>query len=153
MFLIDADGKAQGRIATSQALAQARAAQLDLVEVSPSARPPVAKILDFGKFKYEHTKAAAKAKRKQKEGTLKEIRLGFKIDSHDFEVKAKRAEKFLAQGNKVKAAIIFRGREIVHADLGRDLLQRFVDRLQQKARIEQVPIQQGRSIHTILTAK
>lgn len=153
MFLIDEQGKAHGKTATSKALTLAKDAGLDLIEVSPNAQPPVAKILDFGKYKYDQTKAAAKAKRKQKESVIKEIRLGFKIDDHDFDVKVKRADKFLSQGNKVKAAVVFRGREIVHAHLGKELLSRFVDRLSRVAKIEQVPIKQGRSIHTILVPK
>lgn len=153
VFLIDAQGQARGVVATRDALALAKEAELDLIEVSPNAKPPVAKILDFGKYKYEQTKAAARSRLKQKEAVTKEVRLGFKIDSHDFEVKAKRAEKFLSQGNKVKAAVMFRGREIVHADLGRDLLHRFVDRLSNSAKIEQAPLRQGRSIQTILAPK
>ncbi|MFH0905202.1 MAG: translation initiation factor IF-3 [bacterium] len=152
VFLVDETGTARGKVPTPEALALARAAELDLVEVSPNAQPPVAKILDFGKYRYEQTKALARAKKKQKEGEVKEIRLGFKIDDHDFEVKALRAEKFLSQGNKVKAAVMFRGREITHVDLGNQLLKRFVDRLQGVARMEQAPLRQGRSIHTILTA-
>lgn len=151
--MIDEQGQVRGKVATSEALALAREAGLDLIEVSPNATPPVVKILDFGKYRYEQTKAAAKAKRKHKEATVKEVRLGFKIDDHDFEVKAKRAEKFLSQGDKVKAAVLFRGREIVHSDLGKALLERFVDRLSGAAKIEQVPIRQGRSIHTILAPR
>lgn len=153
VFLIDEQGKVKGKTATSKAIALAREAELDLIEVSPNANPPVAKILDFGKYRYEQTKAAAKAKRKHKEVMLKEIRLGFKIDDHDFNVKIKRAEKFLSAGNKVKTTVMFRGREIVHSDLGKALLQRFVDRLSGVAKIEQAPIRQGRSIHTILAPK
>ncbi|MDD5605856.1 MAG: translation initiation factor IF-3 [Patescibacteria group bacterium] len=152
VFLIDETGKPVGKTPTGQALALAKAAGLDLVEVSPNIRPPVAKILDFGKYKYEQTKAAAKAKKKQKD-ISKEIRLGVKIGDGDFEVKAKRAEKFLSQGAKLKVAVMFRGREIVHSDLGHKLMERFIDRLEGVAKIEQAPLKQGRSIHTILAPK
>lgn len=152
VFLIDENGEAVGNTPTPKALEMARAADLDLVEISPNMRPPVAKILDFGKFKYEQTKAAAKAKKKQKDVT-KEIRLGVKIGEGDFEVKAKRAEKFLAAGAKLKVSVMFRGREIVHVDLGAKLMQRFIDRLEEMAKIEQAPLKQGRSIHTILVPR
>ena len=151
VFLIDEEGTPVGNVSTSEALKRAREADLDLVEVSPNKRPPIVKILDFGKYKYEQTKAQSKAKKNQKDIT-KEIRLGVKIGDGDFEVKAKRAEKFLAQGAKLKVSVMFRGREIVHTDLGMELMQRFIDRLEEVAKIEQAPLKQGRSIHTILVA-
>jgi len=153
VFLIDETGTSRGIISTREALNLARTADLDLVEVSPNAKPPVAKILDFGKYKYEQTKAQQRSRRGQNDGAVKEVRLSVKIDSHDFEVKAKRAEKFLSQGNKVKAGILFKGREIVHAHLGEALINRFIDRLVNTAKIEQAPTRQGRSIHTILSPK
>lgn len=153
MFLVDHEGKARGTVPIAEALRLAQEAELDLVEVSPNVRPPIAKILDFGKYKYDQTKAQAKAKKKHKEGTLKEIRLGIKIDDHDFEVKAKKASKFIAEGNKVKATVVFRGREIVHPELGTELLQRFIDSFDGIAKIEQAPLKQGRSISTVLSPK
>ena len=151
VFLVDQTGKSLGVTPTAKALQLARAADLDLVEVSPTARPPVCKILDFGKYKYEQTKAQQRSRRGNEGGTVKEVRLGVKIDDHDFEVKAKRAEKFLGTGNKVKVGVLFRGREITHAHLGETLLNRFVDRLARVSKMEQAPTRQGRSIHTILS--
>ena len=151
--LIDETGKAHGNIPIAKALAMAKEANLDLVEVSPNANPPIVKIIDAGKYKYDQAKAKSRTKKNQKETSIKEIRLGFKIDNHDFEVKRRRAEKFLSQGNKVKAAVMFRGREITHIDLGKKLLDKFVDRLSKIAKIEQAPIKQGRSIHTVLSPK
>jgi len=151
--LIDEVGTARGVLPTSEALKLARAAELDLVEVSPNAKPPVAKILDLGKYKYEQSKAQQRQRRGQNDGAVKEVRLSVKINDHDLEVKAKRAEKFLEDGHKVKAGIMFKGREIVHAHLGEALVNRFIDRLSKVAKIEQVPTRQGRSIHTILSPK
>lgn len=152
VFLVNENGEALGNTPTQKAIEMAVEAGLDLVEVSPNAKPPIAKILDFGKYKYEKTKADAKAKKKQKD-VLKEIRLGVKIGDGDFEVKAKRAEKFLTSGAKVKVSVMFRGREIVHVDLGMKLMERFIDRLEEVAKIEQAPTKQGRSIHSVLVPK
>ncbi|RLC37522.1 translation initiation factor IF-3 [candidate division Kazan bacterium] len=153
VHLIDGQGKSRGSVPTATALVMAREAGLDLVEVSSNANPPIAKIIDAGKYKYDQAKAKSRTKKHQKEASIKEIRLGFKIDDHDFDVKFNRAKKFLSQGDKVKAAVIFRGREITHIDLGKKLLDKFVDRLSEVARIEQAPIRQGRSIHTVLSPK
>lgn len=152
VYLIDENGEPVGNVPTGEALKRAREADLDLVEISPNKRPPVVKILDFGKYKYEQGKAQSKAKKNQRDIT-KEIRLGIKIGDGDFEVKAKRAEKFLSVGAKLKVSVIFRGREIVHIDLGQELMQRFIDRLEEVAKIEQAPLKQGRSIHSILAPK
>lgn len=151
--LIDETGKSHDSVSLAKALTMARDAGLDLVEISPNAKPPIAKIIDAGKYKYDLSKAKSRTKKNQKEVSVKEIRLGFKIDDHDFDVKLNRAKKFLTQGDKVKAAVMFRGREITHFDLGKDLLNKFVDSLAEVAKIEQAPIRQGRSIHTVLAPK
>lgn len=153
MFLIDENGKSHGKIQTSKALAMAEEAELDLVEISPQANPPVAKILDFGKFKYEQTKALQRQKAHRHESEVKEIRLGANIGDHDLEVKIKQAERFLKQRDKVKATIMFRGRQIVHADLGQKVLLSFIDRLQEIAKMEQAPTRQGRSMYIVISPK
>lgn len=153
VFLVDETGTAKGATPIATALDMARVAGLDLVEISPNAKPPVAKILDYGKWQYEQTKALKRQKLNQKEGLVKEVRLSVRIGEHDMAVKAGHATRFLAAGNKVKVSLMFRGREIVHQELGIDILNRFVDRLAEIAKIEQAPIKQGRSVYTILVAK
>ncbi len=150
VFLIGADGKPVGNVPLRDALAAAREADLDLVEISPNAKPPVVRVLDFGKFKYDQTKALAKQKANSKESEVKEVRLGVRIGIHDIEVKAKQAEKFLKEKNKVKATIVFRGREIVHADLGKEVMLSFIDRLKDVAKMEQAPTRQGRNMYIVL---
>lgn len=150
VFLIGADGKPVGNVSLRDALAAAREAELDLVEISPNAKPPVVKVLDFGKYKYDQTKAKAKQKANSKESEVKEVRLGVRIGEHDLEVKAKMAERFLKEKNKVKASLVFKGREIVHQDLGKEVLINFVDRLKDIAKMEQAPTRQGRSMYIVL---
>lgn len=151
VFLIDENGEPRGKVTLREALTAAREADLDLVEISPNAKPPVVKILDFGKYKYDQTKAMARQKAHSKDSEVKEVRLGVRIGEHDLEVKAKQAAKFLGEKNKVKATIVFRGREIVHADLGKEVLINFIDRLKDIAKMEQAPTRQGRSMYIVLS--
>lgn len=135
------------------ALTMAEEAGLDLVEVSPNAVPPVAKILDWGKYKYEQQKQQAKAKAKQKTTELKGIRLGVKIGEHDLNTKLRNAEKFLAKEDKVKFQLRFRGREIVHKELGERLLLTVAERLSEIAEVEQPPAFAGREMTLIVAPK
>lgn len=123
---------------------------LDLVEVSPSAQPPVCRIMDFGKWKYEQSKRDREARKKQKMVTVKELRLRPKIDDHDFEVKVKNAKKFLSEGDKVKISVRFRGREIVHHDLAREKLQHLAEELGDLGSVERSPIMEGRQMIMVL---
>jgi translation initiation factor IF-3 len=135
--LVGADGSQLGVVSIADALAQAEAAGLDLAEIAPSASPPVAKIIDWGKYKYEQTKQENKSRKRQKTVEIKQVRLGLKIGEHDLQVKLKHAKKFLSEGNKVKVSLRFRGREITHSDLGRAVLVRFMSHIEDIAVIEQ----------------
>ena len=126
---------------------------LDLVEVSPNADPPVCKILDYGKFKYEEQKKRNEAKKKQKVIAIKEIKMRPSIDVHDYETKMKAARKFLDHGDKVKATIRFRGREMAHQDLGLKVLIRMRDDLEELAKVEQMPKSEGRMMTMVLSPK
>jgi len=126
---------------------------LDLVEISPNATPPVCKILDWGKFKYEQEKQTQVQKKKQKNVEVKGIRLSAKIGDHDFQTKIKHARKFLEEGNKVKVRLIFKGREIVHKDIGKNVLERFATELEETAQIEQGISFTGREVNFILSPK
>jgi translation initiation factor IF-3 len=126
---------------------------LDLVEISPSAKPPVCKVMDFGKFKYEQSKHLKEAKKKQRIVTIKEVRMTPKIETHDFEVKFRNAEKFLKDGDKVKASVRFRGREIIHSDIAKNLLLELGAKLAEVAVIEKEPKVEGRSMVMFLSPK
>jgi translation initiation factor IF-3 len=128
----------------SEALRIAEAAGLDLVEVNPKVTPPVCKIMDYGKFKYEKSKQAKAAKKHQSSVTVKEVKLRPKTDTHDFQVKVRRVARFLKEGHKVKVQIIFRGREIVHPETGQDMLQRLVDELGEQLVIDGNASMEGR---------
>ena len=136
---------------TFQALEKARELNLDLVEVAPNAIPPVCRLLDYGRFKYEQTKKEREARKNQKTVELKEIRLRPKISEHDFDSKARRAVKFLEDGDKVKVTVLFRGRELAHPELGRELLQEMADKLRDVAVVERSPMSEGKTIFMILT--
>jgi translation initiation factor IF-3 len=136
---------------TFQALEKARELNLDLVEVAPNAIPPVCRLLDYGRFKYEQTKKEREARKNQKTVELKEIRLRPKISEHDFDSKARRAVKFLEDGDKVKVTVLFRGRELAHPELGRELLQEMADKLKDVAVVERSPMSEGKTIFMILT--
>ena len=145
--VIDDEGQQLGVMPTAQALALAREKGLDLVEVAPTAVPPVCRILDWGQYKYELQKRDREAKKKQRSQTFKEIRLKVKIDVNDLKTKAKRAIEFLDDGDRVKIAVQFRGREISHANLGRDLLLRMADLIAEHGTVERPPLLEGRSMY------
>ncbi|MDB5178982.1 MAG: translation initiation factor [Patescibacteria group bacterium] len=123
---------------------------MDLAEIAPTAQPPVVKILDWGKYRYEQTKQLAKSKKNQKQVEVKQVRLGLKIGGHDLEVKINRAIKFLDQGHKVKISLLFRGREITHPDLGRKLLAKVMEMLGPFGIQEQAPQLSGRDLNMII---
>ena len=139
-----------GIVSLSEALDAAIAAGYDLAEIAPTAKPPVVKILDWGKYKYEQGKQLAKVKRNQKQVEVKQVRLGLKIGDHDLEVKVKRARRFLEEGHKVKVSLLFRGREITHPDLGHAILARFMGMIDDVAAQEQTPVLSGRDLNMIL---
>ena len=149
--LIDDEGNNHGVIATSKALAMAEDKGLDLILVSPNQEPPVAKILDYGKYKYETEKRAKEAKKKQHTVDIKEIKVRYKIDIHDYNVKINAIKKFLASGNKVKIVVMLRGREMQHNHLAYDLANRFLtDLANEKMTVEKKPSMDGRNVITIL---
>ena len=137
---------------TSEAIRIAREQSLDLVEVAPLAVPPVCRLLDFGRFKYEQTKKEREAKRGQKLTLLKQVRLTPKTDDHDIEVKVKSIERFLEEGDKVKVEIRFKGRELAHPQIGRLVLDTIVKHLQNHAVVERPPLMEGKSMFLILAA-
>ena len=151
--LIGADGANVGVVPTRQALIMAEEAGLDLVEISPDAQPPVAKILDYGKFRFQEQKKAAEARKKQKVIEIKEIKLRPMIDDHDYEVKMRAAKRFFEEGDKVKVTLRFRGREMVHQDLGYKLLIRVKADMAEIAKVELEPRSEGRQIIMILSPK
>lgn len=137
-------------MATQDAFALAQEKGLDLVEVAPTAVPPVCRILDYGQYKYELQKREREQKKKQKSQTFKEVRLAVKIDVHDLKTKARRAAEFLDKGDRVKVTVRFRGREISHANLGRDLLMRTAEVLAEHGTIERQPLLEGRSMYIVM---
>ncbi len=136
-----------------QALALARSKGLDLVEISPTAMPPVCRIMDFGKYQYEQQKRARAAKKHQRTIDVKEIKFRPKVDEHDYQFKKKHIERFLADGDKVKATIFFRGRENAHPEIGRRILDRLIGDLEAVAITETEPLREGNQLHTILAPK
>jgi translation initiation factor IF-3 len=152
--VIGADGEPVGVITTAEALAMADEVGLDLVEVSPTAEPPVCRIMDYGKYRYEQSKKQAEAKKKQTVVEVKEIKLRPKTEKHDLDFKMKNIRKFLAQGNKVKVTLRFRGREIVYAGtLGREVLVKMGAALEDAADIIQQPTMEGRQMAMFLAPK
>ncbi len=150
--LIDDEGVNHGIVSTQEALKMAYAKDLDLVVMNATQAPPVAKILNYGKFKYEQEKKAKEAKKKQHTVEVKEVKIRYKIDTHDYQVRIKNIQKFLSQGNKVKIAVMLRGREMQHTDLAFDLLNRFVEDLSESdAIIEKKPQVEGRNVTLYLS--
>lgn len=145
--LIDDKGEKHGVVPTSKALQMAYDADLDLVLINPNQEPPVAKILDYGKYKYELEKRAKEAKKKQHTVDVKEIKIRYKIDTHDYQVRIKSIEKFIAQGNKVKIVVMLRGREMQHSNLAFDLANRFMaDVEKMPVVVEKKPQLEGRNV-------
>lgn len=153
VLLIDEQDQKIGTVPTDEALKRAEDAGLDLVEVAPNLKPPVCKILDFGKYQYNLNKSQVEQRKKNKTKDTKEIRLGLKISDHDLDIKNKRADKFLSKGHKVKITIKFKGREIVHPELGRELLNKFLTTLETAHIIEKAPAKQGKQLITFITPK
>lgn len=151
--MIGPDGAQLGIMSPEEALQKARSVGLDLVEVAPLAKPPVCRILDYGKYRYEQSKKAREAKKKQVVIQIKEIKLRPKTDEHDFKFKARHVERFLRSGNKAKITMMFRGREMVHTELGRRLLDRLADALKDVAQLEQPPKLEGRNMTMVLGPK
>jgi translation initiation factor IF-3 len=146
-------GEQLGVLAVDEALALAQEQGLDLVEVAPLARPPVVKIMDYGKYKFEQAKAARAAKKKQHVIHLKEVKFRPGIDDHDFEFKTRHAREFLADGNKVKVTMMYRGRQMAHVELGRDVLDRVAATLKDVGKIEMEPKLEGRNMTMVLAPK
>ena len=153
VLLIDHTGEKRGVVATDDAIAIATEAGLDLVEVSPNTTPPVCKILDYGKFKYQQQKKKAEAKKKQKVVEIKEIKMRPNIDAHDYGVKVKAMKRFFDDGDKVKVTLRFRGREMAHQDRGADLLKRVQDDFEEIAKVEQYPKMEGRQIVMVMAPR
>ena len=151
--LIDETGENRGVVSIKEALAAAEEAGLDLIEISPQANPPVCKILDIGKYKYEMQKRKAEAKKKQKVVEIKELKLRPMIDTHDYEVKVKQAKKFLSEGNKVKFTMRYKGREMNTADMGKDVLMRLLDDLEGICKVESEPKMEGKQMMMVIAPK
>ncbi|MBD2041756.1 translation initiation factor IF-3 [Microcoleus sp. FACHB-672] len=151
--VIDTDGGQLGIMTPQDALRQAYEKELDLVLVSDKADPPVCRIMDYGKFKFEQEKKAREAKKKQHTAEVKEVKMRYKIEDHDYQVRINQAKRFLHDGDKVKATIMFRGREIQHTDLAEDLLKRMATDLQEVAEVQQAPKKEGRSMMMLLSPK
>ncbi|HXE79545.1 MAG TPA: translation initiation factor IF-3 [Vicinamibacterales bacterium] len=149
--VIDDNGQQLGIMPPPQALAIARQKGLDLVEISPTAVPPVCRIMDFGKYQYQEQKRAREARRHQKVIEVKEIKFRPKVDEHDYQFKKKHIERFLADGDKVKATVFFRGREMAHPEIGRRILERLISELADAAVAESAPRLEGNQMHVILS--
>ena len=148
--LIDAEGRNRGQVDTREALEMAIAAGLDLVEISPTAQPPVCKIMDYGRFKYQQQKKAAEARKKQKTVEVKEIKMRPNIDTHDYDVKMRNARRFFNTGDKVKFTLRFRGREMAHQELGMKVLMQVKDDTEDFAKVEAHPKMEGRQMMMVL---
>ncbi|MBB6448269.1 translation initiation factor IF-3 [Geomicrobium halophilum] len=151
--LIDANGEQVGVKPKREALELAANAELDLVLVAPNANPPVCRIMDYGKYRYEQQKKEREARKKQKVINVKEVRLSPNIEEHDFNTKLRNARKFLSKGDKVKAAIRFRGRAITHSSIGRDVLERLAEECKDVAAVETKPKMEGRSMFLMLAPR
>jgi translation initiation factor IF-3 len=144
--LIGAEGENIGVVSPARALDLAQQAGLDLVEISPNASPPVCKIMDFGKYKYEQQKRESEARKKQKTIEVKEVKFRPNTDTHDYDVKMRNVYKFLEKGDKVKVTLRFRGREMAHQNLGRDLLERVAEDVKEIGKVENMPKMEGRQM-------
>jgi len=151
--LIGADGEAVGVVHIREALAAAEEASLDLVEISPNAEPPVCKLLDYGKYKYEQQKKKNEARKKQKVIEVKEIKLRPNIDDNDYNIKLRNARRFIDDGDKVKVTMRFRGREMAHQDIGMGVLNRVRDELDPIAKVEQMPKMEGRQMVMVMSPR
>jgi translation initiation factor IF-3 len=153
VHLIDKDGHNLGTIPIAEALVKAQEASLDLVEISPNATPPVCKLLDYGKYKYQEQKKQAEARKKQKVVEVKEIKFRPMIDDHDYDVKMRSMQRFFEEGDKVKVTLRFRGREMAHQELGVQLLNRVKDDTTKLAKVESEPRVEGRQMVMVLAPR
>ncbi|HHX24988.1 MAG TPA: translation initiation factor IF-3 [Thermoanaerobacterales bacterium] len=151
--LIGADGKQLGVMPLREALRYAQEANLDLVKIASNAKPPVCKVMDFGKYKYEQSKREKEARKNQKVINVKEIRMNPTIDEHDFQVRLKNTLKFLQEGNKVKVSIRFRGRQMAHTKLGEEVLNKMAENIKEYGIVERMPKMEGRSMIMILSPR
>jgi len=151
--VIDDEGQQLGIMPPYEALKKAREKNLDLVEISPTAQPPVCRIMDYGKYLYQQEKKEREAKRHQKTITVKEVKFRINVDDHDYETKKNHVLRFLAEGDKVKATIFFRGREMTRTGLGRQILDRLIKDVEAQSMVEFRPRQEGNTLHAILAPK
>ena len=151
--VIDSDGSQLGIMSLRQAMEIAEQKNLDLVKIAPQANPPVCKIIDYGKFRFEQAKREKEARKNQRVVEIKEVRLSLNIDTHDFETKKNHALRFISEGNKVKASIRFRGREMGHPELGLEIMRRFADAMSEVANVEQPAKLEGRTMLMFLAPK
>src|SRR5499425_1549953 len=151
--VIDDEGKQIGILPPYEALKMARERNLDLVEISPTAQPPVCRIMDYGKYLYQQEKKEREAKKHQKTITVKEVKFRINVDDHDYETKKNHVLRFLDEGDKVKATIFFRGREMTRTNLGREILERLIKDISERGVVEFRPRQEGNTLHAILAPK
>jgi translation initiation factor IF-3 len=147
------EGEQLGIMLTSEALRLAEEQALDLVEVAPNEKPPVCRIMDFGKYKYQQSKRLQQAKKRQKVILVKEIKLRPKTEEHDYQFKSQHIRRFLQEGNKVKVTVVFRGREMAHTELGQRMLERMASEMEDMGAVEQTPKQEGRNLAMVLTPR
>jgi len=151
--VIDTDGTQMGIMPPQEALQLAEEKELDLVLISDKADPPVCRIMDYGKYKFEQEKKAREARKKQHTADVKEVKMRYKIEEHDYNVRVKQAERFLKDGDKVKATVMFRGREIQHSDLAEELLKRMATDLEPFGEVQQAPKKEGRNMMMLISPK
>lgn len=151
--LVSAEGEQLGIMPVAEAMAKAEEASLDLVKISPNATPPVCKLMDYGKYRFEQTKREKEAKKNQRVVEIKEVRMSPSIDVNDFNVKLRNAQKFLGEGDRVKVTVRFRGREMAHTEIGRDLLLKFAEQCAEVATMEKEPKLDGRHMSIFLSSK
>jgi len=151
--LVDENGEQVGVVSTADALRRAENVGLDLMEVSPNADPPVCKILDYGRFRYEAQKKKNEARKKQKIIEVKEIKMRPNIDTHDYEVKMRAIHRFIGEGDKVKVTMRFRGREMVHQEIGKQVLDRVREEMDETAKVEQFPKLEGRQMTMVMAPR
>ena len=151
--VVDQNGEQLGVMSSRDALALAEERQLDLVKIAPQARPPVCKLMDYGKYRFEQSKKEREFRKNQKVITVKEVRLSATIEAHDVDVKFKNAVKFLKEGNKVKVTIRFRGRQITHSDIGRQVMNEFAERIKEYGTVDKAPQIEGRNMSMFISPR
>ena len=151
--LIGSDGEQLGVVPTREAQRLADEKELDLVKIAPQARPPVCKLMDYGKYRFEQSKREREIRKNQKVITIKEVRLSATIEDHDVDVKFKNAVKFLKDGNKVKVTIRFRGRQITHSEIGREVMKQFAERIKEYGNVERAPLIEGRNMTMLIAPR